>query len=168
MARNKENITIRYEFHELINAITFEAKEDDLKRIDYLHSALGGCFGPGCKVDMDIIIWKILGIHVIIVGANDSMHSGFIGIAPRITFGAYRVMNCNGKGDGDVIMTSLQKTKDDGMNIINLSLGGNGWARTPLSEMADALTKYGIILVTANVKIETYPRNCPWLGGFYN
>ncbi|GES95979.1 peptidase S8/S53 domain-containing protein [Rhizophagus clarus] len=28
---NKENITIRYEFHELINAITFEAKEDDLK-----------------------------------------------------------------------------------------------------------------------------------------
>ncbi|GES95980.1 S8 family serine peptidase [Rhizophagus clarus] len=120
--------------------------------IDYLHSALGGCFGPGCKVDMDIIIWKILGIHVMnrIVGANDSMHSGFIGIAPRITFGAYRVMNCNGKGDGDVIMTSLQKTKDDGMNIINLSLGGNGWARTPLSEMADALTKYGIILVTAN------------------
>lgn len=57
-----------------------------------------------------------------IIGANDSMHSGFIGIAPRITFGAYRVMNCNGKGEGDVIMTALQRAKDDGMNIINLSL----------------------------------------------
>ena len=27
------NITIRYEFHELINAISFEAKDDDLKSI---------------------------------------------------------------------------------------------------------------------------------------
>lgn len=57
-----------------------------------------------------------------IIGANDSMHSGFIGIAPQITFGAYRVMNCNGQGEGDVIMTALQRAKDDGMNIINLSM----------------------------------------------
>ncbi|PKC06327.1 subtilisin-like protein [Rhizophagus irregularis] len=240
------NITIRYEFHELINAITFEAKDDDLKSIveingvqsvepvqkhrippisfnmikskytqmffdkrdwttntplnltkeanlntihkmigvdlvhkqfgyygkgikvgvidtgiDYLHPALGGCFGPGCKVEYGYNylentwnprdICSGHGTHIAgIIGANDSMHSGFIGIAPQITFGAYRVMNCNGQGEGDVIMTALQRAKDDGMNIINLSLGGNGWAVNPLSEMADALTKYGIIVVTAN------------------
>ena len=50
------------------------------------------------------------------------MHSGFVGIAPQVTFGAYRAMDCHGIGDGDVVMSALQRAKDDGMNIINLSL----------------------------------------------
>ncbi|CAI2174511.1 512_t:CDS:10 [Funneliformis geosporum] len=243
------NISVRYEFYELINAISFEVKENDLEKIveitgvqsiepvqrhqilptssntkmeieskytrmsfdkrdwtpdtplnlskeanlnsihkmigadlvhnklgyygkgikvgiidtgiDYLHPALGGCFGPGCRVEYgynyledtwdprDVCVGH--GTHVAgIIGANDSMHSGFLGIAPQITFGAYRVMDCEGQGEGDVVMTALQRAKDDGMNIINLSLGGTNWAITPLSKMIDALTRTGIIVVTAN------------------
>ncbi|CAG8635882.1 13819_t:CDS:10 [Funneliformis caledonium] len=243
------NITVRYEFYELINAISFEIKEDDLEKIveivgvqsiepvqkhqilptssnmkveieskytqmsfdkrdwipdtplnlskdanlnsihkmmgvdlvhnklgyygkgikvgivdtgiDYLHPALGGCFGPGCRVEYgynyledtwdprDVCVGH--GTHIAgIIGANDSMHSGFIGIAPQITFGAYRTMDCEGKGEGDVVMTALQRAKDDGMNIINLSMGGTTWTTTPLSKMIDALTRSGIIVVTAN------------------
>jgi len=62
------------------------------------------------------------GIYSGIIGANDSMHSGFIGIAPQVTFGAYRAMNCEGMGDGDVVLKALQRAKDDKMDIINLSL----------------------------------------------
>jgi hypothetical protein len=31
-------------------------------------------------------------------------------------------LDCQGKGEGDVVMSALQGAKDDGMDIINLSL----------------------------------------------
>jgi hypothetical protein len=36
------------------------------------------------------------------------------------------------------------------VNLLNTCKGGNEWATTPLSEMADALRKCGIIVVTSN------------------
>ncbi|CAG8591930.1 10470_t:CDS:10 [Funneliformis mosseae] len=152
------NITVRYEFYELINAISFEIKEDDLEKIVEIvgvqsiepvqkHQILPT--SSNMKVEIESKYTQ-MSFDKRIIGANDSMHSGFIGIAPQITFGAYRTMDCEGKGEGDVVMKALQRAKDDGMNIINLSMGGTTWTITPLSNMIDALMRSGIIVVTAN------------------
>ncbi len=81
--------------------------------IDYDHPDLGGCFGEGCRVaygydlvgdafdnntvtepspDPDPDDCQGHGSHVAgIVGANGTV----VGVAPDVTFGAYRVFGCN-------------------------------------------------------------------------
>lgn len=83
--------------------------------IDYLHPALGGCFGPGCRVsygydfvgddynagsifnkdpkpDEDPMDCGGHGTHVAgIIGGNGER---VVGVAPNIEFGAYRVFGC--------------------------------------------------------------------------
>ncbi|CAG8572295.1 9309_t:CDS:2 [Acaulospora colombiana] len=131
--------------------------------VDYTHPALGGCFGPGCRVrygydfvdndrdPMDPCLGH--GTHVAgIVGADDRRPegTGFVGVAPDVIFGAYRVVKCDGYGYNDVILKGMEKAKDDGMDVINLSLSEEGWAESPVSEMADVLSKIGIVVVVAN------------------
>src|SRR5262249_8332249 len=89
--------------------------------IDYNHPDLGGCFGPGCRVtggydfvgdaytggtsnihpDPDPMDCAGHGTHVAgIVGANGVV----IGVAPDVTFRAYRVFGCSGTTTDDVIL----------------------------------------------------------------
>ncbi|CAF5137064.1 unnamed protein product, partial [Rotaria sp. Silwood1] len=69
--------------------------------IDYYHPALGGCFGPDCKVAFGY------GTHVAgILAANAtevlqtdySPIEPFLGVAPQATIGSYRVFGCSGNG----------------------------------------------------------------------
>ncbi|HNO31610.1 MAG TPA: S8 family serine peptidase, partial [Anaerolineales bacterium] len=99
--------------------------------IDYNHPDLGGCFGPGCRVAMG---WDFVGddynaddtspsynpvpnpdpypddcnghgTHVAgIIGANGSV----VGVAPEVTFGAYRVFGCDGSTNDDVMLAAME------------------------------------------------------------
>ncbi|KAF9149466.1 hypothetical protein BG015_008741 [Linnemannia schmuckeri] len=131
--------------------------------VDYHHPALGGCFGPGCKVaygtdfvgddgrspdDDPTTDCDGHGTHVAgIIAANDTV---FIGVVPQATLGAYRVFGCQGGTSNDVIMKALLRAAGDGMQIINLSLGGpGGWRQDREARLADELARNGTIIVAA-------------------
>ncbi|KAF9580203.1 hypothetical protein BGW38_003249 [Lunasporangiospora selenospora] len=131
--------------------------------VDYLHPALGGCFGPGCKVaygadfvgddgrspsDDPRSECDGHGTHVAgIIAANDT---NFIGVAPQATLGAYRVFGCKGGTSNDLIIKAMLRAASDGMQVINLSLGGpGGWRQEREARVADALAKNGTIIVAA-------------------
>ncbi|KAF9189019.1 hypothetical protein BGZ50_000985 [Haplosporangium sp. Z 11] len=131
--------------------------------VDYNHPALGGCFGPGCKVaygtdlvgddgqspDNDPMTdCDGHGTHVAgIIAANDT---DFIGVAPRATLGAYRVFGCKGGTSNDVIIKALLAAAADRMQVINLSLGGpGGWRQGREARLVDELAKNGILVVAA-------------------
>ncbi|KAF8928494.1 hypothetical protein BGZ47_001577 [Haplosporangium gracile] len=131
--------------------------------VDYHHPALGGCFGPGCKVaygtdfvgddgrspdDDPTTDCDGHGTHVAgIIAANDT---AFIGVVPQATLGAYRVFGCQGGTSNDVIMKALLRAAGDGMQVINLSLGGpGGWRQDREARLADELVKNGTIIVAA-------------------
>ncbi|KAI8812751.1 hypothetical protein BJ742DRAFT_850028 [Cladochytrium replicatum] len=66
------------------------------------------------------------GTHVAgIVGANSTANYFFTGVAPDVTFGAYRVFGCSGSSDDSVIIKAIQRAFDDGMDIISMSLGSD-------------------------------------------
>ncbi|KAG0338555.1 hypothetical protein BG004_007173 [Podila humilis] len=131
--------------------------------VDYTHPALGGCFGSGCKVayGTDLVgndgrspsndpksECDGHGTHVAgIIAANDK---SFIGVAPEATLGAYRVFGCRGGTSNDLIMKALILAAQDGMQVINLSLGGpGGWRQDREAHLADQLAKNGTIIVAA-------------------
>ncbi|KAG1117479.1 hypothetical protein G6F42_013427 [Rhizopus arrhizus] len=137
--------------------------------VDYMHPALGGCFGENCRVayGYDFVgddyngentpnpdddprdTCNGHGTHVTgIIGARDTtLH--FTGIAPDVTFGAYRIFGCSGSSSDDVIMKAMEKAYLDGMDIINLSLGDVGWPESPASLLADELALKGMIVCAA-------------------
>ncbi|GBB92394.1 hypothetical protein RclHR1_00200027 [Rhizophagus clarus] len=142
--------------------------------IDYRHPALGGCYGPGCRIaygynfldenDDPFDNCDGHGTHVAgIIGGHD-IKTGFKGVAPNVVFGAYKILACENNSAADaynegnntyshdeiLMMRSIEKAVDDGMLIINISAGGPGNARTPSSLMISDLAKYrGIIFMSA-------------------
>lgn len=82
-----------------------------------------------------------------IIAANDT---SFIGVAPQATLGAYRVFGCKGGTSNDLIMKALIRAASDGMQVINLSLGGpGGWRQDREARLADELAKNGTLIVAA-------------------
>ncbi|KAG0330361.1 hypothetical protein BGZ99_004731 [Dissophora globulifera] len=131
--------------------------------IDYTHEALGGCYGPRCKVQygsdfVDPYGSKTPGgydcvghgTHVAGIIAGNSTVSNFFGVAPQATLGAYRVFPCTGTSKDDIIIAALEQAYTDGMDIVNLSLGGgSSWANTALSKVAGTLASMGVVVVAA-------------------
>jgi subtilisin family serine protease len=142
--------------------------------IDYDHPDLGGCFGPGCRVtkgydfvgdDYDEeeahLTWQPLphpdplpddcnghGTHVAgIIGGNGRIR----GVAPDVTFGAYRVIGCNGGASADVVLAGLERVYRDGADVLNLSIGEslNTWPDSPTARAASRLVDKGIVVVSA-------------------
>ncbi|CAJ0745168.1 8486_t:CDS:2, partial [Entrophospora sp. SA101] len=164
------NDTIQFAPNNNINEIHkvtgVDRVQNEFLRIDYRHPALGGCFGTGCRVAyghnfvLDLTnlnasdpldICNGHGTHVAgLIGANDSLVTGFMGVAPNVTFGVYRALNCVGSGSADNIMAALEAAATDQMDIINLSLGGEGWAETSMSVLADSIANRGINVIAAN------------------
>ncbi|KAF9428836.1 hypothetical protein BGZ94_000843 [Podila epigama] len=132
--------------------------------IDYTHEALGSCYGPGCKVQTGYDFVEPFtrrdapggfdcvghGTHVAGIIAGNSTVSNFFGVAPEVTLGAYRVFPCQGSAKDDVIIAALEKAYADGMDVVNLSLGGgSSWATSTLSKAAGRLAKLGVVVVAA-------------------
>ena len=87
------------------------------------------------------------GTHVAgIVGANGTVK----GVAPGVTFGAYRVFGCAGSTDSDIILAALERAHADGMQVINQSLGsGRQWPQYPTAMASSRLTKLGVVMVAS-------------------
>jgi minor extracellular serine protease Vpr len=87
------------------------------------------------------------GTHVAgIIGAKGQV----TGVAPAVSFGAYRVFGCEGSTDDDVLLAALERAKADGMQVVNMSLGSSfGWAQSPLALASSRLVKRGVVVVAS-------------------
>jgi minor extracellular serine protease Vpr len=142
--------------------------------IDYDHPDLGGCFGRGCRVTngYDLVgddyqedetdpAWQPVphpdgnpddcaghGTHVAgIIGAG----GGIRGVAPDVTFSAYRVFGCAGATSTDVMLAAMERVYHDGADVVNMSIGEqrNGWPQGPTAQAASRLVREGIVVVGA-------------------
>lgn len=114
--------------------------------VDYTHPALGGCFGPGCLVDvgydfvgdnfrvgitpaepdgdpMDDCFGH--GTHVAgtIAAQLTGNQYGIIGAAPGVKIGAYRIWNCVSGTTDEIQLASFARAVEDGADIISYSNG---------------------------------------------
>ncbi|MEU5154671.1 S8 family serine peptidase [Glycomyces sp. NPDC021274] len=156
--------------------------------IDYTHPDLGGCFGDDCRVaygtdfvgdefdsddpanaeptpDDDPTDCGGHGTHVAgIVGANGQV----TGVAPDVEFGAYKVFGCNGSTSSEVIMQALEAALEDGMDVVNLSLGQSfQWPGYPTAVAADKLVEEGVTVVASmgnDGEAGVYSGSAPSLG----
>src|SRR5688572_2171477 len=141
--------------------------------VDYDHPDLGGCFGPGCRVEVG---WDFVGdaynndssspafnpvptpdalpddcnghgTHVAgIVGAQ----GGVIGVAPGVTFAAYRVFGCDGSTSSDIMVAAMERALADGADILNMSIGSAfQWPQYPTAAAADRLVNKGVVVVAS-------------------
>lgn len=87
------------------------------------------------------------GSHVAgIVGANGTVK----GVAPGVTFGAYRVFGCNGSTTADVMIAAMEKAYADGMQVLNMSIGSSfQWPQYPTAQAADRLVQKGMVVVSS-------------------
>ena len=59
-----------------------------------------------------------------IVGANgDTVGGGVRGVAPGVTFGAYRVFGCDGSTTDEIMIAAMERALADGMDVLNMSIG---------------------------------------------
>lgn len=159
--------------------------------IDYDHPDLGGCFGDGCRVAMG---WDFVGddynadsdspsynpipspdgdpddcqghgTHVSgIVGANGVV----TGVAPDVTFGAYRVFGCEGSTDADIMIAAMEMALADGMDILNMSIGSSfQWPQYPTAQASDRMVNKGMVVVASignSGTSGTYAAGAPGVG----
>ena len=163
--------------------------------IDYDHPDLGGCFGPGCRVATG---WDFVGdafnadpaspsynpnpmpdpdpddcgghgSHVAgIVGASPASVTGVKGVAPGVTFGAYRVFGCEGSTTADIMIAAMEQIYLDGMDVLNMSIGSAyQWPQYPTARAADHLVMHGTVVVASignNGPNGLYAAGAPGLG----
>ncbi len=141
--------------------------------VDYHHPDLGGCFGSGCRVafgydfvgdafnadptspsynpvavpDPDPDDCNGHGTHVAgIVGAGGAV----TGVAPGVTFGAYRVFGCTGSTTADIMIAAMEQALADGMQVLNMSIGSAfQWPEYPTARAADRLVNKGVSVVAS-------------------
>jgi hypothetical protein len=79
------------------------------------------------------------GTHVAgIVGANGTV----VGVAPDVTFGAYRVFGCEGSTTADIMIAAMEMAYADGMDVLNMSIGSAfQWPQYPTAVAASNLRR---------------------------
>jgi len=87
------------------------------------------------------------GTHVAgIVGANGTVK----GVAPAVTFGAYRVFGCNGSTTADIMIAAMERALADGMQVLNMSIGSSfQWPQYPTAMASDRLVNKGMVVVAS-------------------
>ncbi|MBA2547274.1 MAG: S8 family serine peptidase [Burkholderiaceae bacterium] len=87
------------------------------------------------------------GTHVAgIVGARGTV----TGVAPGVTFGAYRVFGCEGSTTSDIMLDAMERAYVDRMDVINMSIGAaRQWPQYPTAVAASRLVKKGIVVVAS-------------------
>lgn len=90
------------------------------------------------------------GTHVAgIVGANDSTND-MKGVAPDVILGAYRVFGCEGSTTDEVMLMAMEMAYDDGMQVINMSIGSPfDWPQAPTAVASTNLVNRGMVVVAS-------------------
>ena len=93
------------------------------------------------------------GSHVAgIVGASGNIANGGLrGVAPGVTFGAYRVFGCEGSTTADIMVAAMERAYDDGMHVLNMSIGSAfmTWPQYPTASVATTLVEQGMVVVAS-------------------
>ncbi|GLI59930.1 hypothetical protein VaNZ11_001977 [Volvox africanus] len=91
------------------------------------------------------------GTHVagIIAGNYSSPNFRYVGVAPGVALGVYKVFGCNGSTTSDIILTALERATEDKMQIINLSVGIPGAWGGPVADAVEKLAQAGTLVVSA-------------------
>lgn len=143
----------------------------DWCQTDYLHPALGGCFGPGClvsygtdlvgddfngsntpKPDADPLDnCNGHGTHVAgIIAAQTNNPYGIIGAAEDVTLGSYRVFGCSGDVGNDILIAAYNMAYEAGSDIITASIGGpSGWNEDPWAAVVTRIVENGVPCVVS-------------------
>ena len=87
------------------------------------------------------------GTHVAgIIGANGTVK----GVAPGVTFGAYRVFGCAGSTNADIMLAAMEMALADGMHVLNMSIGASRqWPQYPTAQASDRLVNKGMVVVAS-------------------
>ena len=90
------------------------------------------------------------GTHVAgIVGANGGP-GGIKGVAPGVTFGAYRVFGCVGSTTADIMISAMERALADGLHVLNMSIGSSfQWPQYPTAQASDRLVNKGMVVVAS-------------------
>ncbi|KAG0270279.1 hypothetical protein DFQ27_009071 [Actinomortierella ambigua] len=137
-----------------------------LTSVNRVHSELG-LIGEGVKVGVIVAFgWDFVGddynqfnkpkpsgdprdcaghgTHVAgIIAANSPIVTG---VAPGAILGAYRVIGCTDNTTDDMIVAAMERAVEDGMDVINMSLGGpNGWVTKPIGRAILRASKRGVL-----------------------
>jgi minor extracellular serine protease Vpr len=91
------------------------------------------------------------GTHVAgIAGADAADEDGVTGVAPGVTFGAYKVFG-PGSTTAEVIVDALEDAFLDGMDIVNMSLGAAFvWGQEyPTTRVSNELANQGVVVVNS-------------------
>ncbi|MEX2645919.1 MAG: S8 family serine peptidase [Gaiellaceae bacterium] len=92
------------------------------------------------------------GTHVSgIVGANAAGPDGATGVAPNVTFGAYRVFGCGGSTTADIMIAAMERALADGMHVLNMSIGSAfaNWDQYPTAAASNNLVDQGMVVVAS-------------------
>ena len=61
------------------------------------------------------------------------------GVAPGVSFGAYRVFGCTGSTTADIMIAAMERALADGMQVLNMSIGSSfQWPQYPTGAAATA------------------------------
>ena len=87
------------------------------------------------------------GTHVAgIIGANGKVR----GVAPGVTFGAYRVFGCDGSTEDDIMLAAMERAQADGMQVLNMSIGeAYTWRQSPTGRAGSRLVNAGMVVVAS-------------------
>ncbi len=87
------------------------------------------------------------GSHVSgIVGANGTVK----GVAPGVSFGAYRVFGCAGSTTSDIMLAAMERALADGMQVLNMSIGARAQhPGYPTAAAATRLLRGGMVVVAS-------------------
>ncbi|KAG0080690.1 hypothetical protein BGZ92_000517 [Podila epicladia] len=89
----------------------------------------------------------IIGGNALNIKVSPKPPQPFVGVAPEVTIGAYRVFGCYGTSADDVILAAMELAFNEGMDVINMSLGGSSsYMSNPTAILADKLVARGMAL----------------------
>ncbi|KAI1958874.1 hypothetical protein LOZ58_004911 [Ophidiomyces ophidiicola] len=139
--------------------------------IDYKHPALGGCFGKGCLVEYGKHLFgtpsddpfegrHYHGTHVSGIATAQKNPFGFMGVAPGVTLGHYRVLGyeepnqnsslSNDIGFTDTLIKAYLDAFEAKTDIITTSVGKfSGWSADSWAIVIERIVSKGVICLGA-------------------
>ena len=93
------------------------------------------------------------GSHVagIAAGNGDEEAGGVVGVAPDAVIGAYRVFGCAGSTTADIMLSAMELSFEDDMDVVNMSIGSGwaSWPQYPTAVASDSLVDAGIVVAAS-------------------
>ncbi len=108
------------------------------------------------------------GTNVTGILAGNDPAGGFVGVAPAVSLGIYKVFGCQGTTDSATLLSAMERAQADGMQVLNISLGVPfQWPQYPTARAASRLVKAGMVVSAAagdSGELGPYSVGAPALG----